>query len=44
MRSGVNVSADAVVTTPGPDIDVANGAATYVIAAGDSIAWIAIGS
>lgn len=43
-RSGVNVTADAVVTTPGPDIDVANGAMTYVIAAGDSIAWIAIGS
>ncbi len=43
-RSGVNVTADAVVTTPGPDIDVANGATTYVIAAGDAVAWIAIGS
>jgi hypothetical protein len=43
-RSGVNVTADAVVATSGPDIDVTNGATTYVIAAGDVIAWIAIGS
>jgi len=43
-RGGVNVTADAVVTTPGADIDVANGATTYVIAAGDAVAWIAIGS
>jgi hypothetical protein len=43
-RSGVNVTADAAVTTPGADIDVVNGAANYVIAAGDGIAWIAIGS
>lgn len=41
-RAGVNVTADAVISEPAAGtIRVANGAATYVVTAGDIVNWFA---
>jgi hypothetical protein len=43
-RAGALVTADANVSYSGGTLTVANGGTTFVLAAGDVVAWIAIGT
>lgn len=44
FRAGVMVLGDAVVSEAGGVINIADGASTYVVTAGDVVKWVALGT